>query len=468
MATFDRMKGDDGREVIRCFVKGAPDQLLARSSHSLGAQQRIVPIDSVHSEFMSNNERLGKQGLRVMAVARRDFDPASFDPSGDLLSQVSGLTMLALVGIVDPPRPEAKASIAKARSAGIQVRMITGDHAVTAAAIAEKLGIPGRAMTGADFAAMSDEEALRQINDLGVIARVTPEHKVRLVEVLKKAGKIVAITGDGVNDAPALKKADIGVAMGITGTDVAKEAAVMILTDDNFATIIRAVENGRALYDNLMKYIRFQMGTLFAWILTFLGAALFNILGGVPLQPLQVLLIKFSIVIFLAIGLGLGNPTPGLMQRPPRKADEPVLPMGLALRLGVQGLVRAASTLVVIVLATSVWSLGDTVAQTMAFATFCFACIFYAFESNDELRSVFSRQTLESDRLIKMSAWAVLLVLLLTWLDFANSLFATTSLTVWQGVICIVFASAVLWTTEIEKFFLRRAEAAAASAELET
>ena len=467
MATFHRMQGDDGREVIRCFVKGAPDQLLTRSKYSLDAHQQVVPIDAVRSEYTENNERLGKQGLRVMAVARRDFDPASFDPSGDLLSQVSGLTMLALVGIVDPPRPEAKASIAKAHSAGIQIRMITGDHAVTAAAIAGKLGIPGRAMTGAEFAALSDEEALRQIDDIGVIARVTPEHKVRLVDVLKKAGKIVAMTGDGVNDAPALKKADIGVAMGITGTDVSKEAAVMILTDDNFATIIRAVENGRALYDNLMKYIRFQMCTLFAWILMFLGAALFNILGGVPLQPLQVLLVKFSIVIFLAIGLGLGNPTPGLMQRSPRKANEPVLPMRLALRLGVQGLIRAASTLFVIVLATSVWSLSDTVAQTMAFATFCFACIFYAFESNDELRSVFSRQTLESDRLIKMSAWAVLLVLLITWLDFANRLFATTSLTVWQWVICIVFASAVLWTTEIEKFFLRRAEKSPTT-ELET
>jgi P-type Ca2+ transporter type 2C len=467
MATFHRMQDDDGREVIRCFVKGAPDQLLARSKYSLDAHQQTVSIDAMRSEYTENNERLGKQGLRVMAVARRDFDPASFDPAGDLLSQVSGLTMLALVGIVDPPRPEVKASIAKAHSAGIQIRMITGDHAVTAAAIAGELGIPGRAMTGAEFAALSDEEALHQIDDIGVIARVTPEHKVRLVEVLKKAGKIVAMTGDGVNDAPALKSADIGVAMGITGTDVSKEAAVMILTDDNFSTIIRAVENGRALYDNLMKYIRFQMCTLFAWILMFLGAAIFNILSGVPLQPLQVLLVKFSIVIFLAIGLGLGNPTPGLMQRSPRKANEQVLPLGLASRLGVQGLVRAASTLVVIVLATSVWSLSDTVAQTMAFATFCFACIFYAFESNDELRSVFSRQTLESDRLIKMSAWAVLLVLLITWLDFANRLFATTSLTVWQWVICIVFASAVLWTTEIEKFFLRRAEQSTTT-ELET
>jgi len=466
MATFHHMQDDDGREVIRCFVKGAPDQLLARSSHSLDAHQQLVPIEEVRREYTTNNERLGRQGLRVMAVARRDFDPASFDPSGDMLSQVRDLTMLALVGIVDPPRPEAKASIAKAQSAGIQVRMITGDHAVTAAAIAGKLGIPGRAMTGAEFAALSDEQALRQIDEIGVIARVTPEHKVRLVEVLKKAGKIVAMTGDGVNDAPALKKADIGVAMGITGTDVSKEAAVMILTDDNFATIIRAVENGRALYDNLMKYIRFQMGTLFVWILTFLGAALFNILGGVPMQPLQVLLIKFSIVIFLAIGLGLGKPTPGLMQLPPRKADEQIMPMRLAVSLVISGLFRAVSTLGVILFALgSSWN--DTVAQSMAIVTFSFACIFFAFESNDQLRSVFSRETLESHRLIQMSGWSVLLVFLVTSLDFAHRIFSTTDLNVGQWIACIVFGSLVLWTTEIEKFFRRRAEASS-SAELET
>jgi len=457
MATFHRMQDDDGREVIRCFVKGAPDQLLARSSHSLDAQQQRVPIETMRSEYTANNERLGKQGLRVMAVARRDLDPASFDPSADLLSQVSGLTMLALVGIVDPPRSEAKASIAKARSAGIQVRMITGDHAVTAAAIAGKLGIPGRAISGAEFAAFSDEEALRQIGEIGVIARVTPEHKVRLVEVLKKAGKIVAMTGDGVNDAPALKKADIGVAMGITGTDVAKEAAVMILTDDNFATIIRAVQNGRALYDNLMKYIRFQMGTLFAWILTFLGAALFDILNGIPLQPLQVLLINFTIIIFLAIGLGLGNPTPGLMQQAPRRADEQIMPRKLALSLVVSGLMRAVSTLGVILFAVNSMNWGDTIAQTMAIVTFGFACIFFALESNDQLHSVFSRETLESHRLIQMCGWSVLVLFLITAPDFMHKIFATADLTAVQWIICIVFGSLVLWTSEIEKFFRRQA-----------
>ena len=178
-----------------------------------------------------------------MATARKDFDPAAFDPRADLLPLVTGLELLAMVGIVDPPRPTARASIATAKKAGIRVRMITGDHAVTAAAVAGQLGIDGAVLTGAQFGAMSDQEALTKIEDVGVIARVSPEHKVRLVDVLRKQGQIVAMTGDGVNDAPAVKKADIGIAMG-TGTEVTQEAAVMILTDDNFSTIIKAVELG--------------------------------------------------------------------------------------------------------------------------------------------------------------------------------------------------------------------------------
>ncbi|MFL6029522.1 MAG: cation-translocating P-type ATPase, partial [Gaiellaceae bacterium] len=241
MATFHRMQDEEGRDVIRCFVKGAPDQLLARCTTTLDAGLRPVEADDAfRKRYLEENGRLGEQGLRVLATARRDFDPATFDPNGDLLLQMNGLTSLALVGIVDPPRPQAKAAIAEAKSAGIQVRMITGDHAVTAEAIARKLGIDGRAITGAEFAAMSDDEALAQIDGIGVIARVTPEDKVRLVDTLKRRGHVVAMTGDGVNDAPALKRSDIGIAMGITGTEVSKEAAAMILTDDDFSTIVKA------------------------------------------------------------------------------------------------------------------------------------------------------------------------------------------------------------------------------------
>ena len=241
MATFHRMTDDSGKEVVRAYVKGAPDQLLARAKSAQGTDGKQYPIDDVREPYLTENDRLGAQGLRVLATAQRDFDPKTFDPNADLLPLVADLRLLALVGIVDPPRIEARDAITKAHSAGIQVRMITGDHAITAGAIASQLGIKGRAITGAEFAAFSDEEADRQIDDIGVIARVAPEDKVRLVEILRRKGHIVAMTGDGVNDAPALKAADIGVAMGITGTEVSKEAAVMILTDDNLATIVAAV-----------------------------------------------------------------------------------------------------------------------------------------------------------------------------------------------------------------------------------
>ena len=247
MATFHRMTDDKGKEVIRAYVKGAPDQLLGRAKSAQGTDGQQYPIDQVREPYLTENDRLGAQGLRVLATAQRDFDPKTFDPNADLLPLIADLRLLALVGIVDPPRIEARDAITKAHSAGIQVRMITGDHAITAGAIASQLGIKGQAITGAEFAAMSDDEADRRIDDIGVIARVAPEDKVRLVEILRRKGHIVAMTGDGVNDAPALKAADIGVAMGITGTEVSKEAAVMILTDDNFATIVGAVEQGRAL-----------------------------------------------------------------------------------------------------------------------------------------------------------------------------------------------------------------------------
>jgi Ca2+-transporting ATPase len=319
MATFHAMTDEAGHEVVRCFVKGAPDQLLTRAATVLDADAGAGPA-AADSEFrkryLAENQRLGEQGLRVMATARKDFDPAAFDAASsgsgaDLLPLVTGLELLALVGIVDPPRPTAKASIATAKKAGIRVRMITGDYAVTAASVASQLGIEGTVLTGAEFGAMSDADALAKVGDIGVIARVTPEHKVRLVELLRKQGDIVAMTGDGVNDAPAVKKADIGIAMGITGTEVTKEAAVMILTDDNFSTIVKAVELGRGLYDNLARYVRFQIGGLFGYIITFLGAAIFNVAAGIPLLPLQTLWVSFTMLSISRSGSATASPPPG-------------------------------------------------------------------------------------------------------------------------------------------------------------
>jgi Ca2+-transporting ATPase len=455
MATFHRLTDESGREVIRAFVKGAPDQLLARSANALTADGQLVPAAGMTDRFNAENERLAKNGLRVMCVARRDFDPATFDASADLLPLVSNLTLLALAGIVDPPRPEARDAIAEAHDAGIQVRMITGDHAVTAAAIARDLGIRGQAITGAEWGDYSDEEALRRIDDIGVIARVTPEHKVRLVDILKRKGHITSMTGDGVNDAPALKKADIGVAMGITGTEVSKEAAVMILTDDNFATIVKAVEKGRALYDNLVKYIRYQMGVLFGMIWTFLGSGVFNVLAGVPFVPQQTLYVNFTTQVLQSIGLGMGEPTEGLMERPPRKSNEQVMPLPLAIRLAIYGAIQAASTLLIIQW-ISTGDGNDTLARTMGLVTFSFANLFYGLACNDLKASVFSRSLLANGTLLRMSGISLGFIIIGVQLDFLNRLLKTTELSVEQWVVCAVAGSAILWVMEVVKFFARR------------
>ena len=455
MATFHAMTNESGREVVRCFVKGAPDQLLARAATVFDADAGPVPADGeFRQRYLAENKRLGEQGLRVLATARKDFDPATFDPAADLLPLVSELEMLALVGIVDPPRPTAKASIATAKKAGIRVRMITGDHAVTAAAIAGQLGIDGKVITGADFAGMSDDEALGKIDDIGVIARVTPEDKVRLVDMLKRQGHIVAMTGDGVNDAPALKKADIGIAMGITGTEVTKEAAVMVLTDDNFSTIVKAVELGRGLYDNLTKYIRFQMGCLFGFIFSFLGASIFDIAGGVPFLPLQTLWINFTTLLFQAIGLGYGKPATGLMERQPRQPDRPILSRGLLVWLVIAGLVMGAGTLGVISWAEQVHT--EAIAHTMGVVTFSLYTLFFSIATKDELRTMFSLDTL-SDKTFNIATVASIAALFLaTVFGPFQAFLKTTHLDVQQWLICTAVALSIIVVSEIRKAVRRR------------
>jgi len=455
MATFHRMRDDQGADVVRAFVKGAPDQLLARAATAHDPDGREVPVDEMRSRYLEANQALGEQGLRVMATARKDFDPARFDPKAELLGQLQGLTLLALVGIMDPPRPEAAAAIATAKAAGIQVRMITGDHAVTAQSIGRQLGIEGRAITGAEFTAMSDEEARRQIDGIGVIARVAPEDKVHLVDILKQRGDIVAMTGDGVNDAPALKKADIGVAMGITGTEVSKEAAVMILTDDNFSTIVRAVEQGRAIYDNLLRYIRFQMGTLFGFILTFIGASIFNIVGGTPFLPLQTLWVNFTTGVFQAVGLGFGRAAPGLMERKPRAADEPILPRRRLIELAGFGLLMAVGTLLVINGAER--ATGDaTFAHTMGLTTFSLFNVLFALETADERRTIFGSLILENPTLLKTTALSVIAIVVGTELRLFQAILKTTSLSVSHWGICLGVACSIVVVAEAWKFVLRR------------
>jgi P-type Ca2+ transporter type 2C len=464
MATFHRMPDDSGREVVRAFVKGAPDQLLERSSSHLDPELKVAEVDDgFRQRYLDENARLGEQGLRVLATGRKDFDAQTFDPGGDMLALMDGLTVLALVGIVDPPRPQAKAAIAEAHSAGIEVRMITGDHAVTAEAIAQQLGIRGRAITGAEWAAMSDEEAEREIDGIGVIARVTPEDKVRLVDTLKRKGHIVAMTGDGVNDAPALKRADIGIAMGITGTEVSKEAAAMILTDDDFSTIVKAVRIGRGLYDNLKKYIQFQMGALIGFITMFLGASIFNVVGGVPLVPLQTLWVNFTTQVFMAVGLGYGEPARDLMERKPRPVDEPILPRPLLLWLALAGVVLGGTSLGVIWWADNEYN--DAVARTMGLTTFAIANVLWAFCVKDRLQSIFDLQTFADRRLLLTAGLSGVAILFGTELQILNRILGTVSLTGTQWAICLVASLSIVLLSEAQKLVLRRRESAVTSAE---
>jgi len=464
MATFHNMQDDTGRDVVRAFIKGAPDQLLNRAA-AVPSPDGLVDIpvdDDFKARYMDENQRLGEQGLRVLATGRKDFDPSTFDPNADLLPALDGLTVLTLVGILDPPRTEAKTAIAKALEAGIEVRMITGDHAVTAQAIAGKLGIPGRAISGAEFSAMTDEQLDTEIDDIGVIARVAPEHKVRLVEVLRRKGHIVAMTGDGVNDAPALKAADIGIAMGITGTEVSKEAAAMILTDDNFATIVRAVELGRGLYDNLTKYVRFQMGCLGGLILTFLGASLFGIVSGVPFVPLQTLWVNFTTQVFQAIGLGYGKPAADLMDRKPRPVDEPIIDRSLFVWIGIVSLTLGVMTLAVIWWSDDAYNTAT--ARTMGLTAFSLANVLLSVTALDRRRSVFTLETFDDRRFVLFTGMSLAAILLGTELGVLQRILGTVSLTPRQWLICVVAPFTILIVSEVFKWWTRRSEDESAAA----
>jgi Ca2+-transporting ATPase len=388
-----------------------------------------------------------------MVVARRDFDPSTFDPKANLFDLINDLTLLVMVGIVDPARAEAKDAIDECHSAGITVRMITGDHAVTAAAIGHQLGIEGRALTGAEFAAIPDDDLKQQLDEIGVVARVAPEDKIRLVTLLQEQDNIVAMTGDGVNDAPALKKADIGVAMGITGTEVSKGAAVMILTDDNFATIVKAVEFGRGIYQNLFNFVRFQMTSLVGFIMSYLLAAFFLVLGGTPFTPFVILWINFLIQVPVGVALGFDKPASDLMEHKPRPLKQPILSRNQWVRVSFIGLLTAILT----VYLESVYEAeGATIAATMGFVVFSLLLIVLALSARSETASAFNRDIFQSSQQLLLYGFAMLITVLPTKLAFLQDFLGLTELASEQWLICIVVAVAVLLVDEVIKFFMRR------------
>jgi Ca2+-transporting ATPase len=402
----------------------------------------------------SHMVRMEAAGQRVMAAAVRDLDAATFDPDGDLLGYVTGLQMTSLVGMVDPPRLESKAAVAGAQAAHIRVRMVTGDDVTTGAAIAEQLGIPGEAILGADFAALSEAERLARIDDIGVVGRVAPEHKVLLADTLKKKGDVVAMTGDGVNDAPAIKAADIGIAMG-SGTDVAKNAGRMILSDDNFATIVYAVEQGRKIYDNLTKYIRFVLVLLVAFVLTFLGASLFNIAAGEPFTPAQVLWIHFVVNAPFGFALGFDRETPGLMSLRPRPRGESVLTNRVIVTVSLVGLAITVGLLSLIELGKSDFG-SVQIGQSIAFTAFALCLIIAAFECRSETESVFTLSTFDS----KQMNWAALgefvLAVLATQMDGFRRILGTVDIDMNQFAWALLPPLALLVLWELGKLIGRR------------
>ncbi|MFE9925929.1 cation-translocating P-type ATPase [Streptomyces sp. NPDC005774] len=457
MATFHDWTDDSGRAVVRCFVKGAPDVLAGRADRLMG-EEGILPFDdAARRRFDEGNALLAEQGMRVMALGTEDFPADDFRAPEDPKDLLDRIVLTAMVGIVDPPRPEARTAIAECLDAGIRVRMITGDHAVTAGAIARELGIPGAAVTGAELDRIDETALADRLDEVGVVARVSPEHKIRIVRALQDRGDVVAMTGDGVNDAPALRKADIGVAMGVTGTEVTKEAGTMVLTDDNFATIVSAVREGRGIYGNIVKFTRFQVSTALGFVATFLIASLTGLAGGAPFTALQILFVNLVMDGPPAMSLGVDPVDPDAMQRPPRAAGERILSRQRLTRILLASAVMAAGTLAVLVWAPGPEAeLGEaTVAGTMAFATFVFFQVFNLLNVRHDTRSVFSRETLQNTSAFVATAAVIALLVVIVETDALHGFFTTTDLTPGQWLVCAAVGSAILWAGEVLKTVLR-------------
>ncbi|MEU4428806.1 HAD-IC family P-type ATPase [Actinoplanes sp. NPDC024001] len=457
MATFHDWTDDQGSLVVRCFIKGAPDVLADRADRYLGGDGVMPFDDAARERYQRANAELAEQGMRVMAVGTEDFPFDGFDPADDPKTMLHRVVLVALVGIVDPPRPEARQAIQRCQEAGIRVRMLTGDHAVTAAAIAGELGIPGRAVTGADLDAVTDDELFARLDDIGVIARVSPSHKIRIVRALQSRGEVVAMTGDGVNDAPALRKADIGVAMGRAGTEVTKEAATMVLTDDNFATIVSAVREGRGVYANIVNFTRFQVSTALGFVMTFLIASVTGIAGGAPFTALQILFVNLVMDGPPAMSIGVDPVSPDAMSRPPRPRHERILNRSRLVRILLASTIMAAGTLGVLV-----WAPGPdaeagrpTLAGTMAFVTFVLFQAFNLLNVRSDIRSVFSSETMRNRSAFVATGIVVVLLVLLVEIDVLHGMFNTVDLVSGQWLICTAVAASILVFGETLKAVLR-------------
>ena len=473
-------------EAMVVFTKGAPDILLARCTREIVGDGVRPLTPERRAEILRVNESLAGEALRTLGVAIRRLPPdaapiAPIAPTsarrggvGEVVEQ--DLAFAGLIGMIDPPRPEAEGAVARAKGAGVRPVMITGDHPRTAAVIAQELGIAedGRTVTGAELDRLTDDALARTVADVSVYARVNPEHKLRLVKALQQGGAIVAMTGDGVNDAPALKTADIGVAMGITGTDVSKEAADIVLADDNFASIVAAVDEGRAVFSNIRKFLRYLLSSNIGEVLTmFFGVLFADMLGlvptgagvALPLAATQILWVNLVTDGAPALALGVDPAHPAAMRRPPRPRGEGVLTRPMWAGIVFVGAIMAIGTLGVLDASLPgglIEGSGDMrYAQTMAFTTLVLFSLFTVFNARSDERSAFA------DLFSNKWLWgAVVLSLALqvavVYTPFLQQAFSTVSLSARDWLLCTAVASSVLWLRELNKVFVRRSLRAAA------
>lgn len=451
MSTVHPLPGQPGR--YRVMVKGAPDVLLSRCTHILAGA--AVPLTAaLGRDVEAANASMAEQALRVLACGYQDIESLP-EPSGSAQLE-TGLTFVGLVGMIDPPRLEVRDAVAQCYAAGIRPVMITGDHKLTAVAIARELDIfrsGDLAITGEDLDFMPQELLEQDVDKFAVYARVSPEHKMRIVKAWQKKGMVVAMTGDGVNDAPALKVADIGCAMGVTGTDVAKGAADMILTDDNFATIVKAVEQGRGIYSNIKKAIHYLLSCNIGEIVTLFLATLFNF-HQPPLVAVQLLWLNLVTDSLPALALGMEPVEPSVMEEKPRSASEPLFTRRFSIRLAWQGLMVGLLTLAAYWLGEYVLSdptMADATANTMAFATLTFCQLFHAFDVRSETQSIAHIGLTSNPAMNKAFLVGMALQLSVLLIPPLMSVFRVCALTLTEWLVVLGLSLIPLAVCEIEK-----------------
>lgn len=414
MSTIHQREG--GRVM---YTKGGPDVIMARCTRTI-EKGKIVPLTEMHKEKMQQiNDQFASHALRVLGYAYKPIESEV-----DIHDEEQDLIFLGLTGMMDPPRDEARDAIKICKRAGIRTVMITGDHKSTASAIAENLGIidnVDQAMSGSEIDQYSEEEFIKKVKGINVFARVSPEHKVRIVKAIKASGEVASMTGDGVNDAPALKQADIGVAMGITGTDVAKEAADMVLTDDNFASIVDAVEEGRVIFSNIRKFIGFLLSCNFGELLLIFIAMLFN--WGSPLIPVQILWINLVTDSFPAFALGVEGKEEGIMDAKPRDPNAPIVDKAMMISIGFQSIALAGAGLAAFLFGKSVGGLAT--GQTYCFITVIVGELLRAYSARSEKKFIFSKNPFSNNFLNIAVLVALLLLFIVVYVPFLQPLFRT-------------------------------------------